>query len=168
MNRKSSRGGARWLNSSLALSLIIVAAGCGAKGTVTGKVTYQGKTLRMGTVNYVNEKTGKTYTGTIGDDGTYTVKQVPAGPAKISVVSRPVSMGGEKGGNRGTGAPRGATFKPPKDAPQDTKPKDMGALDPTEQNKKHIPIPEKYEHVDTSELTYEVKSGSQDHPIELK
>src|SRR5215475_5718606 len=68
----------------LALSRIV---GCGASnGDVTGKVTYQGKNVASGTVLIVGSDS-LPYYGTIHDDGTYTVSRVPAGLAKIAVLS---------------------------------------------------------------------------------
>lgn len=72
----------------LAAGLFAVAvAGCGGGvGTLSGKVTYQGKPVVYGTV-LVRCADGLQRTGNIEPDGSYAVLNVPAGPVKIGVES---------------------------------------------------------------------------------
>jgi hypothetical protein len=69
----------------LLFSATLLAAGCGiATGDVTGTVTYKGKALKSGTVTFFTEHGAKG--DEIKEDGTYTVKEVPCGEAKVTVV----------------------------------------------------------------------------------
>src|SRR5262245_2156892 len=71
----------------LLLPLIGGLAGCGAGvGDVSGKVTYQGKTVVCGSVVLVGPD-GMTKVGTIQQDGTYVVKGVGAGQVGVAVFS---------------------------------------------------------------------------------
>src|SRR6516165_7184488 len=75
--------------SVLLVSLLIcsLAAGCGKpKGSVSGKVTYQGKPLTAGMVTFSPEK-GAAVNSPIDGEGNYRVENVPVGTAKISVRS---------------------------------------------------------------------------------
>jgi len=60
---------------SLAVSLLLIVAGCAKKGgmetaPVSGKVTYRGKALTTGTVMFIPAR-GPAATGEIGKDGIY-------------------------------------------------------------------------------------------------
>ncbi|MFL5342923.1 MAG: hypothetical protein ACJ8F7_22540 [Gemmataceae bacterium] len=66
------------------LGLACVLVGCGpGKSDVVGKVRYQGKELTFGNVQI--EGTGGIMVGTIQSDGSYTVKNVQAGKARVAV-----------------------------------------------------------------------------------
>src|SRR5262249_20344433 len=70
----------------LAASLCAI-TGCGAsKADVTGTVTYRGKPLVWGTVVVIGSD-HMPYYGAIQADGTFTVKNVPLGPAQVGVGS---------------------------------------------------------------------------------
>jgi hypothetical protein len=76
------------------LCLAILAAAAQARpakktGTIMGKVTYKGKPLPGGTVTFHPAK-GKAITGIIQPDGTYAVKDVPLGPAKVAIETESV------------------------------------------------------------------------------
>jgi hypothetical protein len=59
--------------------------GCGTSfGDVTGKVTYKSKAVSSGTVMLLASD-GRPYDGPIDATGTYTIRKVPVGPAKIAV-----------------------------------------------------------------------------------
>jgi hypothetical protein len=63
------------VRASIAVSLLLIIAGCARKGgmetaPVSGKVTYRGKALPTGTVMFVPTE-GPAATGEIGKDGTY-------------------------------------------------------------------------------------------------
>src|SRR5690242_8111846 len=66
---------------------LLAVAGCGAgRGTVSGKVTYKGKPVVTGTVSVIGSD-GIQYAAQITPQGTYSVPDVPAGPAKFTVSS---------------------------------------------------------------------------------
>ena len=69
----------------VALTLAIIAlSGCGSRGNVHGKVYYKDKLLSSGTVVFTaNKKT--VGTSTIKEDGSYEMKNVPAGEVTITV-----------------------------------------------------------------------------------
>src|ERR1043165_6084052 len=71
-----------FLFASLALTL----AGCGpSRGNLTGKVSYQGKTVRSGAVQVACSD--GIHVAKIEPDGTYLAKEIPVGIVKISVSS---------------------------------------------------------------------------------
>jgi hypothetical protein len=90
---------------------ILVAAGCGGqKGEVSGKVSYQGQPVRGGMVSFIPEA-GGLKTSAIEEDGSYTVRDVPLGPVKITVETdsfRPPVM---PQGGPGSGGPPESVMK---------------------------------------------------------
>jgi hypothetical protein len=79
------------LAAAAALALLVPGASAQEKtGTITGMVTFQGKPLTGGFVTFVTEK-GKA-DAKINADGTYRVRGVPVGPAKIVVASKAVAI----------------------------------------------------------------------------
>jgi hypothetical protein len=125
-----------------------LAVGCGSnKGSVSGKVTYQGKPLPSGFVTFVVENGGPMH-AEIQGDGSYHFDKVPVGPVKIGV--QPKSGGGSL---QSTAMPRNpADFAKAKSAMTET----------------DAPIPPKYTDPNKSELTYTVTKGPQQHDIDLK
>jgi len=74
------------LTVGLVVSVVLL-SGCGASTTtVSGKVTYQGKTVVWGNVSVVASD-NISYAGEIKEDGTFTIPKVPVGPCKIGVTS---------------------------------------------------------------------------------
>jgi hypothetical protein len=148
----SPRGGpVKWLGA-LAVVVSLGVAGCGeGKGTVSGKVTYKGVALKGGRVTYTSAK-GKSNQAEIGEDGSYTVEDLPSGPAKITVQTSYLQQMAR--------APR---YKVPEGAPEGYK----GGGDPTAA-KRYVKIPDSYEDLETSGLTYDVKKGAQTHDIPLQ
>jgi len=70
-----------------ALALCVcLAAGCGGKSDVRGKVTYRGRALAWGTVTLV-DATGQYHQAPIATGGDYQIPGVPPGPVKIGVYS---------------------------------------------------------------------------------
>jgi hemoglobin len=107
-------------------------------GNVSGKVTYLGKPLTGGQVG-MHSAAGKTYSAAIKEDGSFSLKSVPVGTYKVTVMTQPAAPG----------APR----LPP--APPG------GAA-------KGVAIPVKYSTANTSGLTYEVSEGEQTFDIDLR
>ena len=147
----------RAATSGLLLTLL-VALGCGGGvGDVSGTVTYNGKPLDGGSVQY--RSGGKTVAVEISKDGKYSVSGIPAGAALIAVSYvdpratdhfRAVSAASKAGG-----AGRGD-----KEAPATA----LAKVDPTTFNK----VPDKYNDFNGSGLTFEVKKGSNTYDIDLK
>lgn len=134
---------------------ILAAAGCSSgKGVVSGKVLYQAKPVRGGTVAFVPAG-GGVMSSPIEEDGSYTIRDVPPGKAKITVETdsfRPIAV---PGGPRG-GSPE---FMKKMMEPQTADP---------QRAKRYVRIPAQYSDPDKSKLTCVVKSGKQEHDIELK
>jgi hypothetical protein len=142
---------------SFALSL---AAGCSSKGTVSGKITYRGKPVTVGTVMFVPEQGGGGFTASI-QDGEYKVEGLPPGPTKIAVGTPSASGSANRfinAINKRQPPPEIMRKKSPdKSAEEPAKP----SVSPT------VPIPPKFHNPETSGLTYTVQSGAQVHNIDL-
>jgi hypothetical protein len=148
----------------LLLSALPFLTGCGSN-KVSGKVTYQGKTVPGGMVVFhgPNNWTGNS---AIEQDGSYTIAKPPAGQVKITVDTssmRPVQM------------PRNAPPMPNMSAAKDKMPanlpeaaKNNPLYNPSLNAGRYLAIPANYADAEKSGLTYEVTSGAQTHDIELK
>ena len=145
-------GPGRWF-VVLALGSLLAVSGCGRRGTVTGTVTLNGTKLKGGNVAFY-PASGPSIGTTIGTDGTYTAKNVPAGPAKIVVETSslaPVSR---------VKVPK---YKAPPGAGGGYTPPDRGATED-----RFTPIPALYEDKATTPLEYTVKPGEQTFDLPLK
>src|SRR5262245_28811872 len=68
-------------------AIVLSLPGCGkGTGEIQGKVTYQGKVVASGSVMVIGSDQLPKY-GPIQPDGSYHVKDVPAGEAKLTVTS---------------------------------------------------------------------------------
>jgi hypothetical protein len=141
--RQGSRFARRLLCCFVLSLLFATASGCGQKtGTVSGKVTYQGKALPGGNVNFLSESSGAVFkTSKIESDGSYSVSGIPVGPAKITV--------------QGVSTRRMATLPGQGGEASNSDPKE-------------VIVPPQYGNAEQSGLKYDVKPGSQTHPIDLK
>jgi hypothetical protein len=72
----------------VACFLVVLTAltGCAGQGDVSGVVKYQGKPLTAGTISFYDEGRG-VWSGAIATDGSYSIKGVPIGKAKIAVTT---------------------------------------------------------------------------------
>jgi hypothetical protein len=153
----------RWMERGWTLLFcLLLLTGCSSKGTVSGRITYQGKPIPQGIVLFVPEK-GQSITGTI-TDGQYQVKGIVSGTAKIAVQTPKANVSKAP---TGSGQVKGKEI--PKDAPLPP------GIDPSIfdfnaqiSQVKSTSIPEKYGDPEKSGLTCTVKGGAQEHNIELK
>ncbi len=113
-------------------------AGCSGNpvGTVSGKVTYKGKAVTTGTVNFINPTTG-----------------TAADPARLDAsgafkLSNPLGAGTYK-----------VYLQPPQ--PEPVAPGKKVVMEP-------FSVPQKFQNPQTTTLSFEVKVGDNDFPIELK
>jgi hemoglobin len=60
------------------------------KANVTGKVTHLGKPLSGGTITFLKEK--KSFAAKVGDDGSYTLKDLPVDSYRITVQAEPAGV----------------------------------------------------------------------------
>jgi hypothetical protein len=129
---------------------LLIFSGCGKKSTeVSGTVKLNGKAIKVGEITFIAED-GSLDTSQI-KDGAYTLYRAPVGMVKITVKStKPVPYVNRHGGMKAP--PEGAA------APQ-------AADEQTDKN--YIPVPKKYNDAETTDLTYEVKSGKQEYNIDL-
>jgi hypothetical protein len=123
------------------LSLI----GCGGQGDVSGTVSFQGKPLVFGTVQF-EASDGSLKQGNIKEDGTYAVSGIPIGPAKAAVNSP-----NPNGGDRQPLIREGQAPPPPR-------PEIPG----------WFPIPEEYQNLSKPQLSFPIKGGRNKIDIELK
>jgi hypothetical protein len=145
----TSHHGTRILAALLALTLF---GGCGSglpeRGKVTGKVTFNGKPVPQGTVTFY-PKTGRSASGRIQPDGTYTLTTFDEGDGAI-VGSHEVTIEAV----RFAGAPRGKSFEE-----EIANVKSGKAADPAAAKPQWL-LPEKYSIRGQSGLTREVESGA--------
>jgi len=137
----------RWGSGALLLSALVFVAGCttggGAKNSVTGKVTLDGKPV-SGIVAFVYPDKQEV-TSPIGPDGGYSIPEPKPGTVKVVVRSmQPLGGGGLKA--------------PPKGGPPMAEMPGTGG---------GTPPPKKYEAANTTPLTYEVAPGRQTYDIPL-
>jgi hypothetical protein len=129
------------------LSIAVTAGGVSNAdpvGELSGSVTYNGRKLTYGTVLFFGVDRGKNDCALARGlivDGKYKVNHVPVGPVKIVVLSHPK-------------VPVGISNPP-------------GNKKPHSPRQDNVPIPDKYGHTATTDLTYSVKKGSQTHDIDL-
>lgn len=144
------------------IGLVIVlfcSMGCGAKkntprAPITGKVTFGAKSLGAGIITFVpDENPNATGVAYIRTDGTYESKGVPIGKCKVTVKTSHLNP----------------VQPPPK--PGDPKPQPpefyvQQSGDP-KTGKVYIPIPLKYEKVESTTLTFDVQAGDNTYEIKL-
>ena len=142
----TSSAPARPFRPLLAVALLtLVSLGCGGTGNVSGKVTYQGKVLVFGTVQFEGSD-GRIRQANIERDGHYTVREVAPGEAKVAVSSR---------------NPKSSDFIPMQREGAEKRP-------PPPDIPGWFRIPEKYETTFNSGLTYTIKPGSNQIDIKLE
>lgn len=134
------------LRSSFGIGLslfVLLLTSCGGRptGVVSGKITYNGQPVSLGTVAMIADN-GTVASGMISD-GKYQIENVPVGSVKITVTVYPPSPMMHPP----TGPAAGVQQKP---------------LPP------FVPIPDRYADAARSGLTYTVVRGPQTHDIALK
>jgi hypothetical protein len=172
MTKKPHTRGVRVLVSVLVLGVVLLPAGCQRTGTVSGKVTYNNKPLKGGTVSFITQTGTPKFTG-IADDGSYTVTGVPVGPVKITVdtsafkttTGRPQG-GGPPAPRSAPGGAKEAPMTPGNPAGAQGQPSSLPGTGP--KGDQYTAIPDKYAKADTTPETYTVTPGSQTHDIQIK
>jgi hypothetical protein len=134
----------------LAVGIPLGLSGCGSNGTISGKITYQGETLRGGTIIFASQEDKGSVVAEIGNDGTYTIEKVPSGKVKIVVETSSLAK---------------RARIPSHSAPDGQKMPGGGSSD---LKARYVPIPAQYESFDSTPLTYEVKSGKHQFNITLE
>jgi hypothetical protein len=135
---------------SLSAAVAIASGGCGIRDNFSLPTTYavkgkvllpDGKPLTSGRIMFISKESGLTFAGTIGSDGTYTVKSAaregaPAGNYKVRIEIDETSLPHAKGGKG--------------------------------QRSVQLPFGNKYTDEDTSELTASVKPDETSNNFEFK
>jgi hypothetical protein len=130
---------------------LLLLLGCGKSGgTVTGKVSYRGHAVTYGSVIFVSTD-GTTQSGGIESDGSYTVKRVVPGSAKIGVVARDP-----------------AKRRVMLDASHQASRAEKAAAMKRHSDESWFPLPRKFEDPDKSGLSCTVAGGRVVHNIDLK
>ena len=170
---------------SLGIGLALFAVGCGpSKGSLSGKVTYKGTSLKGGNVSFTSTGGGPSIAASIQEDGTYTVPSMVAGTYNVTVdnkflkgasgSSSKMSMppgGGPPGMAKGKGnIPKEGNAPPEGKLNLPGNPADYGYKSATmgDAAKLYVEIPDKYASPDQSDLTYTFTSGNQVWDIDLK
>jgi hypothetical protein len=125
--------------------LPLINAGCSGVGNVSGKITYGGKTLVWGTVQFEGSD-GIIRPANIEPDGSYCVTGVPTGEVKVAVSSI---------------NPKSSDFVPMQREGGPPPP-------PRPEVKGWFEIPKKYDTTFNSGLSYTIKRGDNKIDIELK
>lgn len=127
--------------------LLFFVVGCGSSGSsgcsISGTVKFQGTPLNSGRIYFTINRGEATRSARIEPDGTYLLKDIPAGKAQIAVVVPPAYQ---------------ATSNDPT-APS------FGANLPTMVDP--VTIPKRYSSIATSGLTLTVTDGSVSHHMNL-
>jgi hypothetical protein len=133
----------------LLAGLFAVSAGCSArKGTVSGKVTVEGKPLQRGLITFLSQVGNKEAANAAIIDGKYETGEILAGPTKVVIA-------------HGLDQSRGA------EGPE--KAKDRGdALPQEKRNATAQTVPDKYMSADSSGLEFTVKPGTNEFSVDLK
>jgi len=129
--------------------------GCGpSTGTVSGKVTYKGQLVKGGNVTFVSAQGRPSGSASIKEDGTYKVERVATGPVKICVETESLNPARRS---------KAVKYSPPpgQKAPH-------GFAPGPDTSHLYVRIPPQYKDVETTDLDYQVKGGSQTHDIQLK
>lgn len=139
---------------TLACMLVFLLAGCGRNtGDVSGKVTYQGKPLVCGSVQFAGSD-GQPRLSAIDKEGNYSLKNALAGENRILVFSLDPRREAEA-------ARRNRMNNP-------GKPIEEPSVDP-ELSKRWFPIPEKYSDPQKSDLVFTIQAGKMNtYDIDLK
>lgn len=134
----------RWNHGArmaVGLALFVVVGCGGGRGDLSGAVTYKGKPVESGSVTAAGSD-GLPKTAFISD-GRYEVRDLPAGPIRLSVSSPDPGQAPRRSLKGGPPLPKGDRTG-------------------------WFPLPEKYGDLATSGLTAELAAGSSSHNIELK
>jgi len=133
--------------------LALSAAGCGlARCDVSGKVTYQGKAIVCGCILLVGAD-GLPITANLSAEGEYEAKQVPVGKVDVAVYSLDPARARDPEQARG--------------AEGDLLDK-RNWMNPEVDRSKWFPIPRRYEMVQTSGLSAELKRGQNTVDFDLQ
>jgi hypothetical protein len=126
---------------------VLLAAGCGGRGTISGHVKLNGKPVPLGTISFHCQEGRREVCNALVRDGAYSAAGVPVGPARVTVVSSFTPAAGE---GAAAGRPGQATGKTGRGA----------AGPPT--------IPRRYGDLEQSGLSLRVTTGAQVFDVDVQ
>jgi len=152
--------------------LAVLLPGCSRPvGSISGKVTYQGKPLKGGNVSFQSTEGRESFAATIGEDGTYSVPKIIGGSYKVCVETDSLKPPLSAGISKGPSDPKDAKAGPPPGAqlPEGYKPDNTASgARAAENRKRYVQIPPAYGKPETTDLAYEFKGGTETYDINLK
>jgi len=143
------------------LLVLLGIAGCSpGNGTVSGKVYFQKKLVRGGTVLFYSPEGNGSRSATIGEDGSYTIADMPPGKVKISVETESAKPSTSSSHVR----------KPPKDTQLPPEAAGNSIYDKSAAStvNRYTRIPAAYGNYEQSGLTFEVTGGNNTYDIKLE
>jgi hypothetical protein len=142
--------------------------GCGSsKGTVSGKVSYNGIPLSDGEVSFLPESGQGAFNARIKEDGSYTIEKVPAGKVKI-VVATSSARGNDPRMAMMKQAMKSNKMELSEEARKSMPSGAKDAIEGSGQSGQSTSIPRRYSDPEKSGLELTVTGGKQTHDIELK
>jgi hypothetical protein len=162
MSQRRAGGGRCFLGGLLALSLL-AAAGCGGRGSVSGKVRYKGELLPTGVIVFYGQAEKNSVVKGYIRDGAYNVEGVPAGPVKITVQTIDTKVAKSGAPSFGPKGKQGDMPNPLEG--MQVNPPEAGDAPPPG---KYVPIPARYSDPEKSGLVYTVSRGNQDIDLDLQ
>lgn len=144
-----------WYSIIVPAIALLVGSGCGpSTGTVTGKVTFNGQPVNLGTVTIHNEN-GQVASSLLNEAGEFRITNIKPGLVRITVVTHPSVPPGLQLVEQPP-PPASAVYQP-----SGTK----GGVFTSK--RRYLWIPERYTHPDHSGLTLTVESGEQSKDLVL-
>lgn len=157
----------------------VLLVGCSRPtGSITGKVSFKGQPLKAGNISFVSTEGQPTVSSVVGEDGTYNISSIAVGNYKVCIENQSYASGGaakdsyasygnkmnKNKGKEAEAKPLDPSITPP-EGYHPSNPKDT----PASRNKKDFPVvPDSYGKAESTDLTYTVVSGSQNHDFDLK
>jgi hypothetical protein len=166
MGRIYQRTACRALSAAALLALIcFIVAGCGGgssagKAIAEGKVTYKGKPVTGGTINFIFESGA--FPGQITPDGGFRVPNLPTGKATVTVSTQQLRGKGYMPAFDTSKIP--ASMKDMLASMKKAKEEGGGAAAAGT----YVEIPRKYERKDTSPLTWDLTAGENHKDLTLE
>ena len=179
MGRLSPSGRSFYL--ILTFAAVLVLAGCARPtGSIKGKVTYDGKILKNGNIQFVSTEGQTTSSAQIMEDGTYVIPSITVGDYKVVIETESYNPNKGAMGKANFTKDTGPQKPPPgkeskvKGGPAEgaTVPEGYHPSNPAEAaankaGQRFTSIPDKYQKVELTPLTYTAVAGSQTKDFDL-